>query len=90
MVRRIHDAAGVEWEVGPSGHRTQYSVDEFTLEFIRLGTGGGEKRYARFSPRGAKAQELALEELSEAALKQLLVTSQPAWTSPDGGYPDQG
>ena len=86
MAREIVDAGGTAWEVAPSGRHTQYGGDELSLEFRRVHGGASERRYARFSPRGAKALELALEELSDRALLTLLSTAQPAWTSPDGGY----
>jgi hypothetical protein len=86
MARVITDAGGVEWTVVPSGRHTQYGRDELSLEFSRGQGDARERRYARFSPRGASAAELALEEVSERALLALLGTAQPAWTSPDGGY----
>jgi len=86
MARVITDAAGVAWEVTPSGRRTQYGSDEVSLEFQRLGAGAPERRFSRFSPRGAKAAEMALEDTSDAVLVTLLGVSQPAWTSPDGSY----
>lgn len=86
MARRILDAAGATWEVAQSGRHTQYGTDELSLEFRRLNGGAPEKRFARFSPRGAKAAEMALEEVSDRALVALLTTAQPAWTSPDGDY----
>ncbi len=86
MSRRITDNAGAVWEVTPSGRRTQYGSDEVSLEFERVAGGDPEKRFARFSPRGAKAVEIALENASDLSLVTLLGESQPAWTSPDGGY----
>lgn len=85
MARQIRDAAGAIWEVVPSGRRTQYGADESSLEFQRIG-GNGELRFVRYSPRGAKALEIALEEATDLALQTLLTQSQPAWTSPDGSY----
>ena len=86
MARTITDATGATWEVTPSGRRTQYGSDEVSLEFQRVGDGAAERRFSRFSPRGAKAVEMALEDTSDAALVTLLGVSQPAWTSPDGSY----
>ena len=86
MARIITDAAGIAWEVTPSGRRTQYGSDEVSLEFQRVGDGAPERRFSRFAPRGAKAVEMALEDTSDAALVVLLGVSQPAWTSPDGSY----
>ena len=86
MARNITDATGAIWEVSPSGRRTQYGADEVSLEFVRTQGGEPERRFARFAPRGAKAVEIALEDMSDRALLALLGTTQPAWTSPDGGY----
>jgi hypothetical protein len=86
MARTITDAAGAVWEVMPSGRRTQYGSDEVSVEFQRVGEGAPERRFSRFSPPGAKAVEMALEDTSDAALVTLLGVSQPAWTSPDGSY----
>jgi len=80
------DADGAAWEVMPSGRSTQYGSDEVSLEFVRVAGGAAEQRFARFSPSGAKAVEMALEDASDAALLTLLARSQPAWTSPDGSY----
>ena len=84
MLRRIVDAAGREWDVMLSGRITQYVRDELSLEF-RL-VGGNERRFVRTSPRGAKHPELAWQQLTERELTLLLKSSQPSWTSPEGGY----
>ena len=84
MVRRIVDAKGRHWEVSLSGRTTQYVRDELSIEF-RL-VEGEERRYVRASPRGAKAPELAWQQFTDADLSRLLASSQPSWTSPDGGY----
>ena len=84
MLRRVVDAKGRAWDVTLSGRRTQYTRDELSLEFRRVD--GDERRYARTSPRGAKLPELAWQQLSERELVRLLGSSQPSWTSPDGGY----
>ena len=86
MARRITDAAGGVWDVSPSGRTTQYGSDEVSLEFQRVSGDDPERRFVRFAPRGAKAVEMALEDISNRALLELLATSQPAWTSPDGDY----
>lgn len=86
MARSITDSAGAVWEVSPSGRQTQYGADEVSLEFLRTSGGESEQRFVRFAPRGAKAVEIALEDMSDRALLELLGTTQPAWTSPDGGY----
>ncbi len=86
MPRRITDADGATWEVALSGRHTQYARDELSLEFRRLGKGPSEYRYARFNPRTSKAPERAYELASDALLIRVLASSQPSWTSPDGGY----
>jgi hypothetical protein len=86
MPRRIIEVDGQQWEVAFSGRLTQYTKDEFGLVFSR-GTGPGrEQRVVRYSPLGAKSQELALGELSDAELRELLAYSQPSWTAPEMGY----
>lgn len=82
MARRILDAAGVTWRVALSGRSTSYGRDELSLAFQRVDA-PGETRYCRFSPRGAKAGEMALEECSDRELLALLGAAQPSWTSPD-------
>jgi hypothetical protein len=84
MARRIVDRDGATWSVTLSGRHTQYARDELSVEFQRQGD--GERRFARFSPRGSKSPERAMEQASDALLGRLLAASQPAWTSPDGGY----
>ncbi len=86
MARHITGPDGATWEVALSGRRTQYGSDEVSLEFRRVAGGGPERRYVRFAPRMAKAPELAFDQATDAALHRLLGESQPAWTSPDGGY----
>lgn len=90
MPRRIHDDSGATWEVSASGRRTQYNRDELTVEFLRVEGGPREQRYARFSPRGATASDLALEAVSDHTLGMLLRSAQPSWTSPDAGYTRSG
>jgi hypothetical protein len=86
MSRRITDGDGAVWEVALSGRRTQYGADELSLEFRRVAGGAPERRYVRFAPRGAKAAEPAFDQTTDATLRRLLGETQPAWTSPDGGY----
>ncbi len=86
MARLITDDAGRTWEAAPSGRVTQYDLDELSIEFRLVGDDTDERRFARFSPRGAKVGEMAFEETSDDALLALLRASQVAWTSPDGGY----
>jgi hypothetical protein len=84
MVRRIIDPKGRPWDVTLSGRYTQYVRDELSLEFQLVG--GTERRYVRTSPRGAKVPEMAWQQFTDADLTRLLHSSQPSWTSPDGGY----
>ena len=84
MPRRF-TADGAEWTVLPSGRNTQYVRDEFGLCFSRV-TGTREERVARYSPGGARGREESFAALSDAELRDLLSTSQPAWTSPETGY----
>lgn len=85
MARRIVDQQGTTWRVAMSGRSTMYGRDELSLEF-RPAEAPTQVRYCRFSPRGAKVGELALDESSDAELLTLLASAQPAWTSPDGDY----
>ena len=86
MPRRIIEVNGAPWEVAVSGRVTQYVKDEFGLVFTR-GTGPDrEVRVTRYTPLGAKSRELALAELSDQSLRDLLAHSQPAWTAPETGY----
>jgi hypothetical protein len=86
MPRRIIEVDGDQWEVAVSGRITQYVKDELGLVFAR-GTGTSrERRVVRYSPQGAKSSEMALSELTDAQLRELLAHSQPAWTAPETGY----
>ncbi|MGE0441002.1 MAG: hypothetical protein AB7L66_16485 [Gemmatimonadales bacterium] len=84
MPQRSIEVAGVRWIVSPSGRRTQYGKDEFTVKFARAD--GAEERLARYSPQGTKAREDSLAEMSAAALAGLLARSQPSWTDVEAGY----
>jgi hypothetical protein len=84
--RRIIDADGEKWEVAVSGRLTQYVKDEFGLVFTRGVGPERERRVVRYSPLGAKSSELALAELSDDRLRELLRHSQPAWTAPETEY----
>lgn len=84
MPRRF-SADGAEWTVLPSGRNTQYVRDEFGLTFTRV-TGTPEQRLARYSPGGARAREQSFDALTDAQLRDLLSTSQPAYTAPETGY----
>jgi hypothetical protein len=74
------------WTVSVSGRRTQYTKDEFGVVFSRVAGGPAERRFARYSPLGAKSRELSLARLSDAELLALLGRSQPSWTAPETGY----
>jgi len=76
---------GAEWVVFPSGRNTQYVRDEFGLLFTRM-TGERVERLSRYSPRDSRSREQSLAALSDADLRDLLATSQPAWTAPETGY----
>lgn len=84
MPRRF-TADGAEWVVMPSGRNTQYVRDEFGVLFTRV-TGERAERVARYSPRDSRSRETSLAALSDADLRDLLATSQPAATAPETGY----
>src|SRR5438105_15511326 len=74
------------WSVYPTGRITVYGKDEFGLLF-ELGTGPERKRrFTRYSPLGSKSTDAALAELTERQLLDFFHQSQPARTSPEGGY----
>jgi len=76
MARPTIAVDGSIWKVYPTGRTTVYGKDEFGLLF-ELGTGPERKRrFTRYS----------LAELTERQLLDLFHQSQPAWTSPEGGY----
>jgi len=82
---RKFSADGADWVVLPSGRNTQYVRDEFGLVFTRM-TGERVERVARYSPRDSRNREQSLAGLTDADLRDLLATSQPAWTAPETGY----
>ncbi len=84
MPRKI-TAQGAEWIVMPSGRNTQYVRDEFGVLFTRI-TGERTARVARYSPRDSRSREVSLAAMSDAELRELLGTSQPAYTAPETGY----
>jgi hypothetical protein len=84
MARRVIEVDGERWEVYPSGRVTTYERDEFGLCF-QSGAGADRiRRFARYTPLGARRWDAALAELSDAQLVVLFRQSQPEWTSPDG------
>lgn len=85
MERMITAPDGSRWRVTLTGRITQYTSDELGLTYERIGE-EPERRFVRFSPRGAKSGEIALAEASEGLLTRLLRSSQPGWTAPQGGY----
>ena len=84
MPQRSIEVAGVHWTVAPTGRRTQYAKDEFSVMFSR--DDGDEVRVARYSPLGTKAREDSLAELTDDQLASLLARSQPSWTDVELGY----
>ena len=82
---RKFTADGAEWIVMPSGRNTQYVRDEFGLRFTRV-TGERVERVVRYSPRNSRSREQSLATLTDAELRALLGTSQPAYTAPETGY----
>ncbi|HXE56516.1 MAG TPA: hypothetical protein VNK43_00805 [Gemmatimonadales bacterium] len=86
MPRRIIEVDGQRWEVTFTGRVTQYDRDEFGLVFTRLDGPERERRVTRYSPVGSRYREESLRELSDRQLRDLLATSQPAWTAPETGY----
>jgi hypothetical protein len=86
MTRRTIVVDGWIWKVYPTGRITVYGKDEFGLLF-ELGTGPERKRrFTRYSPLGSKSTDASLAELTERQLLEFFHQSQPAWTSPEGGY----
>ena len=74
------------WKVHPTGRSTVYGKDEFGLLF-ELGTGPERmRRFTRYSPLGSKSTDASLAELTQRQLLDFFHLSQPAWTSPEGGY----
>ncbi len=86
MPRRTIEVNGEKWQVTFSGRVTQYDRDEFGLLFTRGSGEQREQRVTRYSPLGARYPEASLEELTDQQLRDLLSTSQPAWTAPETGY----
>ena len=82
---RKFTAHGADWIAMPSGRNTQYVRDEFGILFTRV-TGERTERVARYSPRDSRSREVSLAALSDAELRELLGTSQPAYTAPETGY----
>src|SRR2546426_12613254 len=86
MTRPTVVVDGSIWKVYPTCRITVYGKDEFGLLF-ELGTGPERKRrFTRYSPLGSKSSDASLAELTERQLLDLFHQSQPAWTSPEGGY----
>lgn len=86
MAQRSITMDGATWDISPTGRVTQYTRDEFGVLFRKQGGTDADQRVARFAPMGARAQETALDELSDHQLRELWQRSQPAWTSPETGY----
>ncbi len=86
MPARMLELDGVQWAVAPSGRHTQYNRDEYSLVFTRGRGPEREERIMRYSPQGTANHELALSQISEDQLRDLLRRAQPSWTTPDLGY----
>ena len=86
MPRRIVTVKGARWEVSPAGRITQYGKDEFALRFRRIEPLPPEERLTRYAPRRAKDRETSLAQLTDRELINLLLVSQPSWTTPELGY----
>lgn len=85
MAGRTFVVDGQTWEVAASGRVTQYSRDEFSVTFRRLG-GTPETRVARYASIGSRSPEDSLAELQEYQVQELFQRSQPSWTAPEAGY----
>lgn len=83
--RRIN-IRGREWQVYPSGFLTPSVGDEHGLVFVSGQGADREIRVSRFSPRGIRAREQALAEMSDDQLRALFSMSQPGARSPEAGY----
>lgn len=84
MPQRTIEVDGVSWTVSQTGRRTQYTKDEFSVQFSRVD--GSETRVARYSPPDAKSRDASMAELTDAQLTSLLARSQPSWTAVELGY----
>lgn len=84
MSARTIQIDGASWEVAPTGRVTQYTRDEFGIQFRRRE--GGDIRITRYAPMGVRRIEDSLDELSDIELRELWTRSQPAWTAPETGY----
>lgn len=85
MPGRIIEVHGRRWTVTPSGRRTQYARDEFSLVFTS-DDAARDQRVVRYSPLAVKSLELSLDALTDRQLGDLFARSQPSWTSPELGY----
>lgn len=86
MPSRTISIDGTSWTVFPAGRVTPNHRDEFALMFVH---GEGDERrvrVTRYSPRGTRARDASLAELTETDLQQFFAMSQPAATSPEAGY----
>jgi hypothetical protein len=83
VARRTVEIEGETWRVYPSGRVTVYARDEFGLVFQRGSGAEMVRRFARYSPLGARRRDASLAALSDRQLTELFRWSQPAWTSPD-------
>ena len=56
------------------------------IAHIALAYGTREEWLARYSPGGARAREESFAALTDGQLRELLSTSQPAYTAPETEY----
>ncbi len=77
---------GRTWRVQPTGFVTAYNLDEVGLMFVAGHGDEREVRVTRFSPKGSRAREREIAELSDEKLAQLLRESQPSATAAETGY----
>ncbi len=86
MPSRTINVDGATWSVAPSGLITQYDRDEFALMFSRYVDGKKEVRVVRYSSVATRSREMSFAQLSDEQLKELLIQSQPSFTSPEAQY----
>lgn len=84
MPARIIQIEGSPWEVSSTGRVTQYTRDEFGIQFRRRDS--GEVRVSRYAPLGTRRPEDSIAELTDGELRELWTRSQPSWTAPETGY----
>jgi len=86
MTRRTIVVDSEIWKVYPTGRITVYGKDEFWVAVRARDRPRAQAPLTRYSPLGSKSTDVSLAELTERQLLDLFHQSQPAWTSPEGGY----